>query len=194
MNKGISTPMLAIALGIIFIVIVLLVFGVPLKDYVSKQFEAGPFKVVSKNATYVTGSTSEKGTTEACQQVLTLSGSANSQASQIAAIALSCYNEVEPWWYDYKACEPCVKPTVDISRDTLFEEIKNKNHKWSTKAIEMITADWEHGYEGETPDSEGRKRWLWFAKDTTYLICADADTGSSDDMLITGKLTCKGID
>lgn len=195
MKKGISTPMLAIALGIIFIVIVLLVFGVPLKDYVTKQFEVGPFKVVKPDTSYVTGTTGEEGGgTNECTDTLTLVGTANNQASQIAAIALSCYNEVEQWWYDYKACEPCVKPTVDIGRDVLFEEIRNKNHKWSSKVIEMITADWEFGYEGETPDSEGRKRWLWLAKDTPYLICADADWPSGDELLITGKMTCEGID
>jgi len=194
MKKGISMPMIAIVFGLVFIVIVLIA-GFAFQENTKKLFEEGPFKPVKPDTTYTTGISSGKGagTTE-CNHVLTLSGSANDQASQIAAIALTCYDEVEKWWTSYKACEPCVKPTVDISRDTLFEAIINKNHKWSTRVVEMITADWEYGYEKEQ-EKDGRKRSLLLAKDTPHLICADADLWPNpDDMFLTGKMTCKGID
>lgn len=185
MKKGISTPMLAIALGIIFIVIVLLVFGVPLKDYVSKQFEVGPFKVVKPDTTYTTGTPSGTGKLEL--PVNELSGTPDSVKLSIARKLVSCYSRMRAQNNEKGAenfeCEKIeVTSLSDSSTDIPIKEVVNiikenpENsigyaQSYRDLVIAGLKSGWEDLYD-EDPTESGT-----VDVGITYLICADLDSG-----------------
>lgn len=186
--------MIAITLGIIFIVIVLLVFGVPLKDYVSKQFEVGPFKVVKPDTTYTTGTPSETGKSGQCFPTFELTGSSDAVASEIAKLAYNCFSKVVNSRESKVLCACVVSVNHDISRDSIITYLgkypklsKGGIVSFEQDPVEALVDNWEEGYDEE--------RHHKLEKGWTYRICADADEVDidDDDLMITGKDNCDAI-
>ena len=191
MKKGISQPMIAIILGIIFIVIVLLVFGNPLRNYVNTLFEKGPLKPVSKEPTYVAGGGQKS--SNSCSPLLELKGNADSVAYEIAKYSYDCFSDVVKTRKTKHFCMCIISVDNDISRD-LIEKHLGKYDKLikviinnEQDPVEALIENWEVGYD-ET-------RHTKLVKGSTYRICADADEVDfdDDDLIITGKDNCNAI-
>jgi hypothetical protein len=188
MKKGISSPMLAIALGIIFIVIVLLVFGVPLKDYVTKQFEIGPFKAVKPDTTHTTGTS---GTGKLELPVNKLSGTPDSVKVTIAKKLVECFsrmrsqnNEKGAERYECEKIEVTslsdgssslpISGVVEVIKTNKDNEMKltgGLDQSYRDLVVERFRASWKDLYK-EDPAEKGT-----VDVGVVYLLCADLDSG-----------------
>lgn len=184
MKKGISQPLIAITLGLIFIVIVLLVFGAPLKDYVNKMFETGPFKPVKQDATYTTGT---PGTGKLELPVNKLSGTPESVKLTIARKLVGCYSRMraqnnEKGSENFECEKIEITSLSDSSTDLPIKDVVNiikenpENgigyaQSYRDLVINGFKSGWKDLYD-EDPEKAGT-----VDVGVVYLICADLDSG-----------------
>lgn len=178
-KKGISQPMIAIALGIVFIVIVVTV-GVSFQGDVKKIFEKGPFKPVKPDATSVTGTLGGTGSVKVL-------GSKEEVANKIAQKIHSCWEGIQSGDID-KPCPPRIEPAQEVSRQIVLDELAKLSE--GVKIGKHIIKNWEKGY------SDGR--WEKFTPGCEngicgYLVCVEYDRWSENEITITGSASCPDI-
>lgn len=190
MNKKANFPLLPIIFGIIFLVIVLMTFGIGPKKYVSDFFE-GIKNYVTRDTAFIAGT--QKGKLAIPHE--DLSGDPNEVAIKIASKLLKCYDEMRKGKKEAHKCE-----TIKITSMTSASYCNGKNYddgecltrsdvitfmrfadenKYGNKdslirklAIHSLEDNWGDGYKGT--------RWKMLQVGTMYLICADVD-GDPDD-------------
>lgn len=186
--------MIAIALGIVFIVIVVTV-GVSFQGDVKKLFESGPFKPVKQDTTYATGTSSGTGKLEL--PVNKLSGTPNSVKITIAKKLVECYNRMRAQNNEKGANKfECEKvevtsltdgskslPMPDIVKIIRENTIDNNvmgltgglAQSYRDLVINRLTDGWKQLNKGEDPNKAGT-----VDVGVIYLICADLNGGRDD--------------
>lgn len=182
-KKGISAPMLAIALGIAFIVIVVTI-GLSFQGDVKKLFESGPFKPVKQNITYTTGT---PGTGKLELPVNKLSGTPESVKLTIARKLVGCYSRMRAQNNEKGAekyeCEKIEVTSLSDSSNNIpitnvVSIIKNNPENsigyaqsYRDLVINGLKSGWKDLY-GEDPEKAGT-----VDVGVVYIICADLDSG-----------------
>lgn len=208
MNKKANFPLLPIIFGVIFLVIVLMTFGISPKKYVS-DFLEGVKNYVTRDTAFIAGT--QKGKLAIPHE--DLSGDPNEVAIKIASKLLKCYDQMRNGKKQGHKCE-----TIKITSMTSALYCNEKDYsdgeclarydviafmkhvdkdKYSQSfrelAIHSFEDNWGDGYKGT--------RWKMLQLGTTYLICADIDgdpdvkgeSNDDDNLWITGHLdyACK---
>lgn len=186
-KKGISQPMIAIVLGLVFIILVLVVFGAPLKNYVDSLWKEGLFSAGKQETSFIAGTDQKRNIFT--ETPLEFSGTKEEIAVDIAKEAKSCWdrrsqmNANNNW-----ACGSILitkiengESRTDINKQIILQKLENLD-KTAAARLQATSEDSDFGY-----------TWENLQINIPYKLCSDTDTIGQDDLMIS-IATCTKID